>query len=162
MRPTRIWVLVLVAVIVGAGTYALTHAQYDAMPTPPVYAPVWIALFALAEAYTAYTTRARLAGRPRTRPIHPITVARIAALAKASSLAGAIVGGGYAGFLAYVAARSEAPKPAHDARIAAFAVGAVLLLVVAALLLEHVCRVPTPPKPPPDSPEGEGQPSQRQ
>lgn len=156
MRPTRAWVLALVAIVAGVGVYVLTREAYDALPTPPVYAPLWLALLALAEGYTAYTTRARLAGRPRTRPIHPITVARIAALAKASSLVGALVGGGYAGFLGYVAARSEAPRPAHDARTAAFAVAAALLLTVAALLLERVCRVPKPPEPPPGSPaEGE-------
>lgn len=148
MRPTRIRFLLAVALLAGAGLYLLTRARYASMPTPPVYTPIWVGLLALAEGYTAYTTRARLAGRPRTRPIHPITVARIAALAKASSLAGALVGGGYAGFLVYVASRTEAPRPAHDARVAALAVGAALLLIVAALLLERVCRVPKPPQPP--------------
>ena len=58
-----------------------------------------LVVLAAAEGYTAVTTSARLAGRPGTQPIHPITVARIAALAKATSPVAAVFAGCYAGFL---------------------------------------------------------------
>jgi hypothetical protein len=106
---------------------------------------VFLAVLAAAEGYTASTTRARLAGRPRTQPIHPITVARIAALAKATSPVAALAAGAYAGVLGYVA-QLVGPHPADDLRTSVIGVVASVILVVAALAMERVCRVKTPPK----------------
>ena len=69
-----------------------------------------------------------------------MTVARLAALAKASSVVGALLGGGYAGFLGWVSQRSS-QAASHDTATATVAVALSLLLVAAALFLEHVCRV---------------------
>jgi hypothetical protein len=86
-------------------------------------------------------TRARLSGRAGTKPINPLVVARFVALAKASSLVGAVFAGGYAGFLTWVA-RLDSPAANTDTKISASGVGLSLLLVGSALFLEHVCRVP--------------------
>jgi hypothetical protein len=133
-------VLVALGLVAGAGGYLLTAAYYSDLPSLPLYGPVFLVVLAAAEAYTASTTAARLAGRPGTKPIHPITVARIAALAKATSPIGALAAGAYAGFLGHVAG-IDSPQATRDVRTAAVGVAAGLLLVVAALFMERVCRV---------------------
>lgn len=139
--------LVLSAIVTGLLAYAVTRHSYSDLPSPSRYWPVTLLLVALGELYTAYTTAARLAGR--SRPIHPIAVARIAALAKASSPVGAVMAGGYAGFLVHVS-RLDGPQPASDTVTAALGTGFALALVVCALVLERVCRVKAPPDSGPD------------
>jgi 2-amino-4-hydroxy-6-hydroxymethyldihydropteridine diphosphokinase len=145
VRPTRVVVLLAVAVLAGLVGYLLTRSYYADVPSPSAYAPLWLLLLALAEGYTATVTRARLSGRPGTKPVNPIVVARLAALAKATSPVGALAFGAYAGFLAHVA-QGSSPQAHTDTRTAALGVGCSLGLAVAALALERVCRV----KPPPD------------
>jgi hypothetical protein len=136
-------VLVLAAAVAGGLSYVLTRAFYN-LHSPQQYAPLWLLLIAIAEAYTAHTTAGRLSGRPRTKPINPIVVARLAALAKASSPVGALFAGGYAGFLGFVA--TESSRQAHiDTRTAIVGVVCSVALAAAALWLERVCRVKTPP-----------------
>ena len=147
MRPTRLWVLVLLVAVAGSVAHILTRAFYADVPSPPTLAPVWLLLLALAEAYTAQLTRGRLAGRPGTKPINPIVVARLAALAKASSPVGALATGAYAGFLAKVAMTAGAAAR-DDTRTAIAGVVCSIALTLAGLLLERVCRV----KPPQDEP----------
>lgn len=151
MRPTRPWALVLLAAVAGAVAYILTRAFYADVPSPPTFAPLWLLLLALAEAYTAQLTRGRLAGRQGTKPINPLVVARLAALAKASSPVGALATGAYAGFLAKVAMTSG-PAAHDDTRTAIAGVVCGLALTAAALVLERVCRV----KPPADEPPLDG------
>lgn len=139
--------LVLAAIVTGLVAYAVTRHYYSDLPSPARYWPVTLLLVAIGELYTAYTTAARLAGR--ARPIHPIAVARIAALAKASSPVGAVMAGGYAGFLVHVS-RLDGAQPATDTVTAALGTGFGLALAVCALVLERVCRVKTPPEPGPD------------
>lgn len=140
MRPTRWRMLVLTAAVAGVVAYFVTGDVYDDLPTLSYYNPLWMALLAAAEGYVAVVTRARLAGRPRTKPILPMTVARLAALAKATSAVGALLGGLYAGFLGWVAQRPS-QSAGHDTRAAAVAFALSLLLIAAGLFLEHVCRV---------------------
>jgi hypothetical protein len=97
----------------------------------------------------ALTTRNRLAGKPGTHPVDPLAVARYAALAKASSLVGALAAGAYAGILAYILPLRDAPGPHSDAFVAGVGVAAGLSLVIAAYTLERVCRVKRPKGPPP-------------
>jgi hypothetical protein len=139
-----VWLLVLLVVGAGGIAYLLTVNYYADVQSPPTFAPLWLLLLALAEGYTAGLTRARLSGSPGTKPINPIIVARLAALAKATSPVGALAAGGYTGFLADVARRSSAQ--AHtDTRTAALGLACGLALAVAALILERVCRVKSPP-----------------
>ena len=100
-----------------------------------------LALLAIAEAVCGRSVRARLRGRGT--PIPPIAVARLAMLAKASSLAGAAIGGLAAGFLIYVAGSVDKSSAYRsDAFASGATLGAAALLIVAALYLEHGCRVP--------------------
>jgi len=136
---------VLAALVLAAGgiAYVLTAQFYSDVPSPPRYAPLSILLVALAEAYTASMTRARMNGRPGTRPIDPIFVAKLAALAKESSPVGALALGAYTGFLIYVA-RTTSKVADSDTRTAALGMGCSLGLVIAALVLERVCRARRP------------------
>lgn len=144
MKPTRPAVLVALAVLAAAGSYLLVSNFYADLPSLPLYGPVFLVVLAAAEGYTASTTAARLAGRPHTQPIHPITVARIAALAKSTSPVAAVFAGGYAGFLGYVA-QLDGPHAAADLRACVAGLVASLVLAGAALWMEHVCRVKRPP-----------------
>jgi hypothetical protein len=140
MRPTRPSWLAILAVVAGAVAFVITRSSFDDLPTPKTYALLSLALLAIAELYIALSTRARLAGGPGTKPIDPLVVARFAALAKASSIVGALASGVYAGFLIWVV-RLDTPAGQRDTKTSAFGVGLSLALVGAALFLESVCRV---------------------
>ena len=143
MKPTNPWLLVGLAVVAGGVAYVLTVHFYSDFPSPPRFAPLSVLLIALAEAYLASTTRARMTGRPGTKPIDPIFVAKLAALAKASSPVGALALGAYTGFLVEVA-RMSGDAASNDTRTAALGIGCSLGLTLGALLLERVCRAKPP------------------
>ena len=159
MRPTRPALLVVVAVLAAVTTYLLAQASYGSLPEVPFGAAVTLALVAVAELAAAKLVRDRVLrrpgrdGRPPRRPLHPVQVARAAALAKASSPAGALLAGAYGGLCAWTAPRADELAAAGDDVLAsALAALAAVALVVAALLLERACRVPTPPEPPEGDP----------
>ncbi|MDQ1698873.1 MAG: hypothetical protein QOG34_736 [Frankiaceae bacterium] len=135
--------LVLLAALASAVAYLFTRNYYADVQSPARYWPVTLLIIGLGELYTAYMTAARLAGKT-SRPIHPIAVARLAALAKASSPVGALMAGGYAGFLLHVA-RLAGPQAGTDTVTAALGAAFGLVLAICALVLERVCRVKTPP-----------------
>lgn len=141
MRPTRWYVLVVLGALAGGLAYVLTRSQYDSLPSPHIYSALWLVILAAAEGYVAVFTRARLAGRSGTRPIDPLVVARLAALAKASSVVGSIAAGVYAGFLGWVA-QVNSSVASTDTKVAGIGIVTSLALTGAALFLEQVCRVP--------------------
>lgn len=145
MRPTAGAQLLGLAAAAGAVSLLLSRLA-DSLLRLPLPAVIVIAVIALVEVPLARSVRARLAGRPRTRPILPSTVARVAALAQASSLTGALTAGAWLGLLADRVPRLGAADAARtDAIVAGAGVATAVLLVVAALRLEGVCRVPDPP-----------------
>lgn len=151
MRPTRPSSLLLAIALAAVAAYVVVRAAYGSLPLLPRFAPLTLALVAVAEGYTGSTIRARIAGRPRTRPVLPLVVARTAALAKASSLAGAVVAGVYGGLLAYtLPRRGDLAAAGSDSVTSALGVVAALCLTAAALFLERSCRTPELPGPPGD------------
>jgi hypothetical protein len=132
-------------------TYVFVRARYGSLPPLPRTIAPTVFLLAVAELFLAPSVKARLEGRPRTKPILPIAVARTAAFAKASSAVGALVAGCLLGVEAYVLSRRGVPAARTDAVRAAVGLGSALLLVVAALRLENVCRV-RDREPPPGEP----------
>lgn len=143
MSPTRPRGLVIAGAIALIISYLLMRAYYldsltSALPRTPV---ITVAIAALVEGQLGRAVRARLAGRPDTKPIMPITVARFAALARASSLAAAAVTGAWAGVLIYTVPRGSQPAVAGaDTITAALGVGSGIALLAAALWLELGCR----------------------
>lgn len=145
MRPTRIRDLLLVAVGIGAGVYLLLWWHYRSLPEFPITASLSVFLVGLIELQTAAVTRRRLAGRTGTRPILPLTVARLAALAKASSVVAAALIGGWTALLVYTAPRTDDFGTARsDALTAGLGLAGAIILLASALLLERVCRIPKP------------------
>lgn len=144
MNPTRARDLVVTAVVVLGLVYLVLTAAYYSLPTAlPRTAPLSVLLVAVAELQLAASTRRRVLGRPRSRPIMPLTVARTAALAKASSATAALIVGAWLAVLAYTVPRIGAPPVAGaDAITAGLGIGAGVVLLAGGLLLERACRVP--------------------
>ena len=133
---------ILLAVACAVAAWLAVRATFSSLPTLPWTAVPALLLLAAAEALSGRNLRARIQGRRGGKPLAPIAVARMAALAKASSLGGAAFGGLAAGFLIYTAGFLDVPVPRHDAINAAATVVAAAILVAAALYLEHCCRAP--------------------
>lgn len=159
MTPTRPAVLLALAVVTGLLAYLAAELAYGSLPGLPAGAPVPLAVLAVFELGMAKAVRDRVLrrpppdGRPPRRAMHPMQVARAAALAKASSAAGALLLGLYAGAFAWTVQRADALAAASDdVLVAGLSALASAGLVVAALVLEWACRVPRPPD---DGREGE-------
>ncbi len=148
MKPTRPSVLLALVVVGALVAWLVVRATYADLPAIPRIGPATLLVLALIEAATARAVRDRLAGRPRTVPISPLTVARCAALARASSAAGALFTGGYVGLGIFTLGGLDKPAYAHDGVTSLLGIAASLLLVAAALWLERVCRVRRPPDEP--------------
>jgi hypothetical protein len=168
MRPIRRRDLVVVAIGFALASWLLVRAFYGELPPLHWYLPVPLGVIAIAEALGARALRSRLeayraarAGRDRTttagartapvRPIEPLMVARVAVLAQASAWVGAVFTGIWAGVLVHAVPQLGRLAAATGDTVTGslgvvFAVG----LVVAALWLESVCRVP------PEDDEGSG------
>jgi hypothetical protein len=73
--------------------------------------------------------------------VDPFYATRVLMLAKASSLSGALLGGGGLGIVGYLLSRSVVASPNALTMSIVAAVGAILLLV-AGLVAEHMCSIP--------------------
>lgn len=145
VKPTRISVLAVFVVAAGGVAYLVLELSYASLPPLPATAPVLLAMLAIVEAIAAYSVKSRLAGKPRTKPIMPIAVARMAALAKASALVSALALGGYLAAVAYTAPNAAHPGPSRDLTVAVSGVLATAFLLAAAVFLERSCRAPRVP-----------------
>ncbi len=141
MKPTKVPTLALVALVCAGLAYLLLRLVYVSLPPLPWTGVPALLLLAAAEAVSGRNVRARLRGSGGTR-IPPIAVARMAALAKASSLAAALIAGLAAGFLIYVLGSLDKPAFRTDAVTSGVTLGSALILMAAALYLEQGCRVP--------------------
>jgi hypothetical protein len=154
MRPTRLRLLVAVAVVAAAIGWGLVHVVESwlgrIVPVP------WLAAAALwlvagAVGYWAWSSRPRLQRRPGAKPMPPLVAARTAALAMAASRIGALVLGFYAGIAIGMAPHLQTPSGQQTFWAAGLAAAGAAALVAAALWMEHLCRLPAGP---PDDPQG--------
>ncbi|GAA3787170.1 hypothetical protein GCM10022226_01730 [Sphaerisporangium flaviroseum] len=146
MKPSRPGVLVLLLVAFAVLTWGLLQQFYSDLPTVPWTAIPTVLLLAVGEAYSGWMTRARIERRPDTKPVEPLAVARLAALAKASAYAGAAFAGVFAGFVFHVLPLLDQDTPRRDFFLAGGSLIACVVLVCSALYLEHCCRVPKRPE----------------
>jgi hypothetical protein len=146
VTPTRPWTLAGIAIGCALLAWLIVRASFTSLPPLPWTSVPALVILALAEVISGRNLRARITGRPGTKPVAPIAAARMAVLAKASSVAAAAIGGFAAGFLAYVSASLEKAVPRGDAFSAGATLAAAAVLAAAALYLEHCCRTPEPPK----------------
>jgi Protein of unknown function (DUF3180) len=144
MQPTRIRLLVMIAIIGGVVGWVLATLADSVLdrylPLPwTAAAAVWVLVAALA--MWGWIVRPRLLRRPGTLPLPPYVAARTAALALAASRVGAGVAGVYGGIALALVGSLEIPA-AHDGAITAgvTALGGVAMAAVA-LWLERMCRI---------------------
>lgn len=161
MGPTRISTLVVAGLAAAAAAWLLISSfYYSGIPRLPWLPVVTLAGLAVLEGYAAVNTRGRIERRPGRPAVNPLMVARFVVLAKASSLAGAIFAGFYAGLTAWLFV--ESTRAATEDRVPAGAgLVASLALVAAALWLERSCRVPERPEDEREPEDRESRPGQR-
>jgi len=161
VKPTRVSTLVIVAVVCAAAGWLLLRAVYAKLPPLPWTGVPALLIAAVAEAWMGRDLKARIAGRglgarrggdqgarSGPKPVDPLFVSRMVALAKASSVAAAIIAGFAAGFDFYLAGSLNASTPREDALTAVITFVAAVVLACAALYLENCCRVPDDPEAP--------------
>lgn len=145
MKPTRTRLLVAIAVVlaaVGWGVTRLVDAFAGRSLPVPWTAPAVMVVLAIALALWARGTRDRLARKPGTKPMEPLVAARSAALAMAASRTGAVVAGFYVGVAIALAPMWEVAYVRERVIVSLVAVVGAVLVVLAALWLERVCRIP--------------------
>jgi hypothetical protein len=157
LGPTSPATLTVAGLAAAALAWLLVSGFYGDFPALSFLPAAILAALAVLEGFLAFNTKARIERRPGHDRVDPLAVARYVVLAKASSLAGSIFAGFYAGVLVWLLAersRSEATSAiSHDIPRAIAGLVTSLALVAAALWLERSCRVPKRPE---DQPDGEG------
>ena len=143
MKPTR--VATLLALLVGTAALAWGVLQISVnrggmLPPLTWTAPAGVVVTAVVVLLTALALRSRLA-RPEKRP-HPLAMARLAVLGKASAHVGPLVGGLYAGYLVALVPGLDIEPRRDRAVICLVALLAAVALSAAGLWLERLCRVP--------------------
>lgn len=144
MAPTRLGPLALLAAVAFALTTAvlqLRQAGGSATSSPPLVSVVMIVGLAVAVLVVAWPVRRWNAGE-RDRPLNPLRAARTVALAKAAALAGAVLTGGWVGYvgvaLPVVALTTQPGRTAASAAVVLASLG----LTVAGLVAERWCVIP--------------------
>ncbi|MBB3037783.1 DUF3180 domain-containing protein [Hoyosella altamirensis] len=155
MNATRVRDLAVIGIVALVASWLLAEAFYGSLP--PIRLLVGASLYpvAVAEVAFGFVIRNRVAshrvGMARSQ-LHPITVARAVALAKASALVGAASAGVWAGLLLVIAPDRAIVRAAmEDLPGATIGFLGALALTAAALWLEQCCRTP-------DDEEDEGRP----
>jgi fucose 4-O-acetylase-like acetyltransferase len=146
MSPTRPGPLLAITVIAAVVAWLVVRQTFATLAPLPWSAVPAMLLLAVGEAVAGHNLRARMTGRRAGKPLEPIAIARMAALAKASSAAAAVLGGLAAGFFIYVAGLLDKVVPRHDAFAAGATMAAAVALLAGALYLERCCRSPDPPE----------------
>jgi Protein of unknown function (DUF3180) len=158
VTPTRIRNLLIYTAAFAVASWLVVRFLYGSLPPLPWTMVPALAIAAVAEAWLGYSVRPRILGRPGTKRPESEYVTRLVALAKATSLTAAVIGGVAAGFTVAAASSLPASVPRHDVIVAGTTFGTSVVLALAALYLEHCCRVPddpgagryVPPPPPVD------------
>lgn len=143
MTPTKASSLIVLAVVgAGAGWVLEMILIATARPIaiPPVTLAVALALIAVIVVAMAWPIW-RVVRGTATRPVDPFYATRVVLLAKASSLAGALLGGAASAVLIFVLTRPVLPAVGSVSSTIAAAVCAVVLLV-AGLIAEKMCTLP--------------------
>lgn len=159
LRPTEPATLVVAGLAAAAFGWLLISRYYGDLPSLTWLPVVVIAGLALFVAVVAQDTWARVQRRrfgpalqrlrrshPPQEPVDPLLVAKFAVLAKATSVAGAIFSGWYAGFLPWLLVEAgRLTQAATDLPPAIGGLAVSLGLVAAGVWLERACRVPKRP-----------------
>jgi len=143
MHFTRARDLVVAGLLAAGVVFLLAQLAYGDLPPLPTFAGVTLLVLAVIEAALGASLRSRIRKPEGGRPLQPLTAARAVALAKASSLLGAIMLGAWLGMLAYLLPRRvEIAAAADDLPSALIGAACSAVLIGAALYLEWCCRTP--------------------
>jgi len=143
VTPTRPRDLLAVGLVVAVLANLAVRLTYASLPGFPLLGGITLAVLGAAEAIGGRALRARIRREPGTRPVQPLVAARAVVLAKASSVAGAVVGGAWLGLLVFTAPQAGTIQAAgSDTAAAAVGLACALVLIGGALWLEHCCRTP--------------------
>lgn len=146
MKATRGRDLALAFLVAALVTWPLARLLLSRLPALSAEAWVPFVVLALAEAVYGRSVREWVAGRRQTRALTALSVARAAALARASSLGGAVVAGGWAGGLLVALTDLQLRVGRADALAAGAGLLASVSVVLAALYLERGCRAGSGPR----------------
>ncbi|MET9202036.1 DUF3180 domain-containing protein [Gordonia sp. NPDC003585] len=148
MGPTRVRDLVIIAAVVAAASWILVRYNYSDLPPLPLLAGIVLYVLAVLEVVIAFVVRSRVASRDigaANGQLHPLTAARVLALAKASAILAAIAIGVWVGLLAFLLNQHDLAAADHDKPGAIIGLVGGVFLAVAALWLEYCCRAPDDP-----------------
>jgi hypothetical protein len=155
MTPTNPRALLGLGVACAALTWLLLVRLYGSLPPLPWTPALTLLLLAVVEGRSGHLLRRRITGRGpislngdgrRPKPLHPIGIARTAAIAKASALAAAVIAGLALGFVIDLVRSLSQPIPRQDTFAALGIFVSAVVLAVAAIYLERSCQVPDPPE----------------
>ena len=146
MKPTRVRELLGLFAVAAVATWIVVRVAYGSLPPISVLAASSLFPVAVLVVVLAFVIRNRVRNRrvgDGPNQLHPITVARSVALAKASALVGSAAAGVWLGFLVHVVPqRATLRAAAADTPGGIVGLIAGLVLAAAALWLEHCCRTP--------------------
>ena len=140
-KPSLLAMLALLAAVIGWCLVQLFDSLAGHTLPVPWSAPATLLLLALSLFIWALLARPRLARKRGTTPMSPFIAARTAALALAASRTGALVGGFYVGVAVGFLPSLRNAVASAGAVTSGAAVFAAFLMVLAALWLEHLCRI---------------------
>lgn len=146
-RPSTLIALAFGGAILGFLIELVSSTTGRPIIVPPITLPLTLVVVAAIVLGFAIPIRRAVTGA-RKRRVDPFQAMRVAVLAKASSLSGALLAGAGLGILFYLLTRTVVPSAGAVWLSAAMAIGAALLLV-AGLVAEHLCTLP----PDDDTPE---------
>lgn len=136
--------LVVAALFGGLAGWLLavtTQALGVAPPSIPWTAPVGLLLVGALVGAIAWSTHQQI--QVRRERMDPQRAVAFLVLGKASALGGALVAGGYLGYALSFVSRFDADGPRERVVRSLVAIVGGVVLMIAGLLLERACRVPT-------------------
>ncbi|MGW0711117.1 DUF3180 domain-containing protein [Streptomyces sp. NPDC002643] len=148
MKELRIRTLAVVFVLAGLLSWAGARLwnAVGTLPSVPLAAPIVLALIATVLTATALSIRGRLKAQRERRPdakgVDPLMAARAVVFGQASALVASLVAGIYGGVGAFLLEYLDVPARRDQAIYAGFSVVAGIGVIVAALFLERVCKLP--------------------
>jgi len=151
-KPLHLVLLALFGGTVAWFVETLLASTGRAVVIPPVTLSFALALIGAIVIVMAVPVR-RVARRVEGARVDPFYATRVVMLAKASSLSGALLGGGSLGITAYLLSRSVVPGVGSVGLAIAASVGAIVLLACG-LVAEQMCAIP-----PDDDDPKEGRPN---
>lgn len=151
MRFTRPRDLVIGGLLGAIVLYLILQSAYGSLPPLPTLAGLTLVVIGIIDLVLGFSLRSRIRANRPGKPVPPLTAARAVALAKASSMLGAIMLGAWLGVLVYVLPRrTEIAAAANDTTSAVVGALCSAVLIGAGLWLEHCLRTPDEPQEPED------------